>query len=122
MRCHIGIFFLNLRDIFTRDFIEYKKIEKKADVFATSSVICSIFTGDFPYDGSPGAKGYKVKDNLRQQLKEAALSEETIDLLIKGLSVDYNERPDASTLLEAIKKDMYSKGPKKAKIIEDLGG
>lgn len=84
----------------------YMRIEKKADVFATCSVICSFFTNEQPYDGVPGEGTSVIKANLKEKLIEKGLSPGTADLLIKGLSKDYNERPDAEVLFNAIKSEL----------------
>lgn len=90
---------------------EYAKIEKKADVFATCSVICSFFTNEQPYDGKPGEGTSVIKANLKEKLIEKGLSPGTADLLIKGLSKNYSERPDAEALFNAIKSELQGKVP-----------
>lgn len=87
----------------------YMKIEKKADVFAACSVICSFFINEQPYDGVPGQGGSVIKPGLKEKLMEKGLSERSAKLLIEGLSKDHNERPNAEDLFNAIKSDMQGK-------------
>lgn len=94
-----------------QDFKTYKEIQEKADIFAMCSVICSVCTGQVPYN-TPIAQTYQIGDHLKEDLKQAGLHEKTIELLIKGLSANYQERPDASLLLDAIKKDLGPDIPK----------
>jgi len=93
-----------------KDFALYKVIEEKADVFAMASVICTTFISDLPYNKS----SLKVNPNLKEQLMQQGLKESTADLLIQGLSADYNLRPDVKTLLAAIKGDLQGADPEKA--------
>lgn len=83
----------------------YMEIEKKADVFATCSVIYSLFTNEQPYQLDGDEIG-SLNLDLKAKLANSGLSEATIDLLIKGLSPNYKKRPDAATILNAIQADL----------------
>lgn len=88
----------------------HKKIQEKADVFATCSVICSFFTNELPYnrgtDNDPGDGICIINENLEQDLIAKGLSPETAKLLISGMSLDYNLRPSSEEILKAIEDDM----------------
>ncbi len=92
----------------SKDFKTYQEIQEKADIFAMCSVICSICTNQVPYN-QPIAKSYQINDHLKQDLEKAGLNQETIQMLIKGLSANYQERPTASALLNAIGPDVEAK-------------
>lgn len=95
----------------------YFEIESKADVFATSSVICSIFTGLMPTILNEESRDLIKDPNLQQQLTDAGLSLETARILIKGLDVDYTKRPDAETLLTAIRDEFTTIAPERSKLL-----
>lgn len=87
----------------------YKEIEKKADVFATCSTIFSFFTNMSPFEGIPIEGNCIVDKNFLQNGFEGkGLSQPTIDLLIRGLSMNYKERPNAAEILFAMQKDLES--------------
>lgn len=92
---------------------EYRDVEGKADVFAASCVIYTIFTNGLPYDFHekkwPGYKGFALNKDLLGPLTKGGLSEETAKLVIQGLDSDYTQRPDAETLLQAVKNELSEK-------------
>jgi hypothetical protein len=94
----------------------YEEIEKSADVFATCSTFCSLFTGEMPYEG----KDLIVNSKLGQKLMDSGLSEETVDLLVKGLDIDYSQRPDMATITHSIIKDLETVAPERAAILRNL--
>lgn len=80
----------------------YLEIEKKADVFATCSVIYSMFTNEQPYTGTPGDGTMELKSGLVDKLKAKGLSEVAADLVVKGLSVNFEDRPNIDEITGAI--------------------
>ena len=102
------------------DYELYRTIEEKADIFATCSVICSIFTSENPYKNSPGSRKCTIKEGLQQQLIDNGLSEETVTLLLQGLEIDYEKRPSAATIMSAVQKDLARIAPERSAILLGL--
>lgn len=88
------------------NFALYKQIETSCDVFAAASVICTMFTGEIPYNDPSIAEKYQISPNLVDQLQTAGLSLKTIDLLTQSLNYNYENRPQINDLLEAFSKDL----------------
>jgi serine/threonine protein kinase len=106
---------------YQKDYIKYKKIETKADVFAISASLCMIFTNEMPYDEeSTQLDSLSLKNDLEEKLQRVGLSQNTIELLIRGLNVDYQNRPDTFYLLEAIKADLQQLSSEHMKKLEQL--
>jgi len=95
------------------DFQTYLAIEKKADVFATCSSICSTFLGMIPYKGIPGSdlEKYTLLDELAEQLEKVGLSTVAADLLVQGLHIDYEKRPMMKNILQVIQNELYKINP-----------
>lgn len=104
-----------------------QQIEAKADVFATCVSLCrsllpKIATNpDFPYlVGGTGRPTDRLDPSLKEVLLKARISDSTSDLLIRGMSSDYKVRPDARTLLDAVRKDLEAASPNRAAAMKKL--
>lgn len=95
----------------------YFEIEAKADIFATCSVICSIFTYLLPTEEDVKSKDLIMDPLLPQQLADAGLSPETVHFLVQGLDIFYKKRPDAATLLAVIRNDLALIDPERSKLL-----
>ncbi len=85
----------------------YKEIEESCDVYAMASVICELFTGEIPYNGSPSDdRTYQIKPELVDELEKTGLSLKTIDLLTQSLNLSYESRPKIIDLLAALSKEL----------------
>ncbi|MBA3817042.1 MAG: hypothetical protein H0X29_11105 [Parachlamydiaceae bacterium] len=96
-------------------------IEKKVDVFASCSVICSIFTNELPYsiveEGS--VKRFVIKEGLEKQLIDRGLSLETVTLLIKGMAPKHDDRPDIIEIFKVFETGISSLGPEREKFLRE---
>lgn len=106
--------------IIEKNYTNYRDIEEKADIYALSSTICSLFIQELPYSRRKRDEDAVLIEDLKEKLMTSGVSSEFADLLIQGLNNDYTLRPAISDLMEAARKDMEALDQDKAAIIESI--
>jgi tetratricopeptide (TPR) repeat protein len=85
---------------------EHDRVDARADVFALGAMLCEILTGQSPYSGSDlmlEAARQASLEPTHQRLRDCGADAELIDLTIRCLGADPDQRPaDAAQLAHII--------------------
>lgn len=84
---------------------EYRLFEQKNDVFAMCSTIAGMVIQAYPYSTDPFfGPLYVAKPDLSEKLETlGGFNPDCAALIIKGLSLEYRERPSAKEIRDALK-------------------